>query len=54
MSFKIYEKKNPLALHAICETRAGAERWIENIKGREHIFMDKTLTADSFVIKEEK
>jgi hypothetical protein len=53
--FKIIEKNNPLAVHAICDTYAGAQRWIA-INAVEYCrkgyFMDKTLTPDSFTIKE--
>ena len=54
MSFKIVEKKNPLAVHAICDTLERAENWIK-VKAPEYVskgyFMDKTLTADSFTIQ---
>ena len=57
MQFHIVEKQNPLALHAICETRESADRWIKELApfycARGH-FMDKTLTPDSFTIKETK
>lgn len=51
--FKIVEKKNHLAVHALCETAESAARWIAKnaveycAKG---YFMDKTLTPDSFEI----
>lgn len=56
MTFKVVEKKNPLAVHVHCDTRERAEHWIQ-VKAPEYvargIFMDKTLTADSFTIREE-
>lgn len=57
MTFKVIEKQNANAVHAICDTRERAEYWI-NVKAPEYAangyFMDKTLTADSFTIKESK
>ena len=57
MKYKIVEKENPLAVHAICSTLAGAEYWIKN-KAPEYVkrgfFMDKTLTENCFEIKEYK
>lgn len=53
--FKIVEKKNPLAVHAHCDTLQSAQRWIDVLapsycaKG---YFMDKTLTPESFEIKQ--
>jgi hypothetical protein len=55
--FKVVEKANPLAVHCICDTLDRAQRWIDVnavaycLKG---YFMDKTLTPDSFTIKETK
>lgn len=55
MRFDVVEKKNPFHLHAICSTRASAERWIKEpapeycAKG---FFMDKSLTPESFEIIE--
>ena len=55
IEFKIVEKKNPLAVHAICDTLDRAYHWLQVnapyycSKG---YFMDKTLTPDSFTIKE--
>ena len=54
--FKVVEKRNPYAVHAVCPSRYWAERWI-TLKApiycaRGH-FMDKTLTPDSFTIKED-
>lgn len=51
MNYVIREKKNRLARHAICSTRESAEKWIANVNPE--IFMDKTLTKDSFEISEE-
>lgn len=52
--FKVVEKKNPLAVHCICESRAGAEYWIKN-KAPEYVkrgyFADKTLTKNSFEVQ---
>lgn len=51
--FKIVEKNNPLAVHAICDTFDRALYWLEVLapaycaKG---YFADKTLTPDSFEI----
>lgn len=56
MTFKVIEKQNPLAVHAICDTLERAQYWI-NVKAPDYAargyFMDKTLTADSFTIKEQ-
>ena len=54
--FKVVEKKNPCAVHAICPSRERAERWISMeapISCALGHFMDKTLTPDSFIIKED-
>jgi hypothetical protein len=52
--YKVIEKGNPLAVHAVCDTLARAERWIA-VNAVEYCakgyFMDKTLTPDSFTIK---
>ena len=57
MTFKVIEKQNANAVHAICDIRERAQHWI-NTKAPEYAakgyFMDKTLTADSFTIKESK
>lgn len=51
--FKVVEKQNHLAVHAICDSRASAERWIA-LNAREYcskgFFMDKTLTPESFQV----
>lgn len=55
--FHVIEKSNPLALHLIADKREQAEHWI-NTKAPEYcargFFDDKTLTPDSFTIKEFK
>lgn len=57
MKHSVIEKANPLAVHAICCTKERALRWIA-VKAPEYcskgFFMDKTLTPDSFTIKEYK
>jgi hypothetical protein len=53
--FKVVEKKNPNAVHCITHTRERAEHWIAVTAlkyCRMGYFMDKTLTRDSFTIKE--
>ena len=53
--YKIVEKQNPLAVHAICDTLERAQHWL-TVNAPEYVvrgyFIDKTLTADSFVIVE--
>jgi hypothetical protein len=53
--YKVIEKLNPLAVHCICDTLERAEHWIK-VNAPEYVakgyFMDKTLTADSFTIKQ--
>jgi hypothetical protein len=55
MKYIIIEKANPLRVHCICHTRERAQHWLD-VKAPEYVakgyFMDKTLTADSFTIKE--
>lgn len=55
MEFRIYEKKNPLALHAICSSRQSAQEWLD-VKAPLYCargyYDDKTLTPDSFEIRE--
>lgn len=55
MQFIVIEKANPLAVHAICNTMERAERWIA-VNAVEYCakgyFIDKTLTPESFTIKE--
>jgi len=51
--FKIAERNNPLALHGLFDSRERAERHLREVipayvaRG---YFMDKTLTADDFVV----
>lgn len=55
--WKIVEKKNPLAVHALCHSRESAERWIAvnaPMYCARGYFVDKTLTPDSFTIIEPK
>lgn len=53
--FKIVEKKNPLAVHGLFNTRERAERHLREIipvyvtRG---YFMDKTLKTEDFIVKE--
>jgi hypothetical protein len=57
VTYTIVEKKNPLAVHAVCCTRASALRWL-TVNAVEYCakgyFTDKSLTPDSFEIKETK
>ena len=52
--YVIVEKKNPLAVHAVCDSEQSAQRWID-VNAPEYVrlgyFMDKTLTADSFEVR---
>jgi hypothetical protein len=53
--FKIVEKDNPLAVHAHCCTLESAKRWIAvnaPLYCAKGYFIDKTLTPDSFTIRE--
>lgn len=55
--FKVIEKLNPLAVHCITDSLDRAEHWIKVIAPNycaKGFFMDKTLTPDSFTIKESK
>lgn len=47
--WKIVERANPNALHALCDSRERAQFWIDTY-GDSGIFTDKTLTRDSFEI----
>jgi hypothetical protein len=53
--FKAIEKANPLAVHGLFDTVDRAQHWID-VKAVEYClkgyFMDKTLTPESFTIKE--
>lgn len=57
MTYHVVEKKNPLALHAICDSKENAEHWIA-VNAVNYCklgyFMDKTLTPDSFMIVKDK
>jgi hypothetical protein len=53
--YKIVEKDNPLAVHALCDTRERAEYYLKHTAPdyvAQGYYMDKTLTADSFIIQE--
>jgi hypothetical protein len=53
IAYKIVEKRNHLAAHALCDTKESAERWltVDCVYACEHgFFMDKTLTPDDFEI----
>lgn len=55
--FMVIEKNNPLSVHAHCSTRESAQRWIDvnaPVYCAKGYFMDKSLTPDSFTIKEKK
>lgn len=53
--FKIAEKKNPLAIHGLFDSRDRAEHHLKDVIPeyvKRGYFMDKTLTKDSFEIIE--
>jgi len=53
--YKIIEKSKPLAVHCICDTKERAEHWLHVLAPEycaKGYFMDKTLTPNSFTIKE--
>lgn len=50
MYYHVIEKENENALHAICSSMESAKKWIEKY-GNSKMFMDKTLTKESFKIK---
>lgn len=50
-SFKVVEKSNRLAVHACCMSNESALAWIERY-GDSGMFIDKTLTKDSFMVIE--
>lgn len=55
MSWRVIEKDNPLAVHAVCDSRAGAERWVRELAPlycARGYFANKALRPDSFVIQE--
>ena len=51
--YRVVEKADHLAVHALCNHQEGAERWIA-VNAKEYsekgYFMNKTLTPDSFEI----
>ena len=53
MTYLVVEKDNRLAVHAHCETKESAGKWI-NKNAVEYCakryFMDKTLTPESFEV----
>ena len=53
--YKIVEKKNPLAVHALFDSLQRAERHLNEVIPeyvKRGFFMDKTLTANCFEIME--
>lgn len=51
--YKIVEKKNRLAVHALCSSMSSAQRHLKEVIPeyvRRGFFMDKTLKADDFEI----
>jgi len=57
IGYKVVEKSNPLAVHGYFHSLERAERWIKVLAPEycsKGFFMDKTLTPDSFTIKEVK
>ena len=53
MAYKIVEKNNQQAVHAICETEDRAKAWLQEkapIYCEKGYFIDKKLTPDSFMI----
>lgn len=55
MKYKIVEKKNPLAVHALFDTLQRAERHLNEVMPeyvKRGFFMDKTLTENCFEIME--
>jgi len=57
MGFKLVEKKDHLAVHALFDSRDRAERHLKEIIPlyvAHGDFMDKTLTADDFEIINDK
>jgi hypothetical protein len=54
--YYIIEKNNPLAVHAICDSLERAQHWLDfnaPMYCECGYFMDKTLTPESFTIREE-
>lgn len=57
MKYGIYEKKNKFALHMICDTKKRAEFHLANTIPeyvKKSYYSDKTLTVDSFEVREYK
>ena len=57
MKYKIVEKKNPLAVHALFDSLQRAKRHLNEVIPeyvKRGFFMDKTLTENCFEIKEYK
>ena len=55
--YYVVEKKNPLAVHCIADTRERAEHWINNnalLYCARGYFMNKALMPESFMIQERK
>lgn len=53
--YYVVEKKNPLAVHCIADTRERAEYWVKEkapLYCSRGYFMDKTITPESFEIRE--
>jgi hypothetical protein len=53
MKFKIVEKENRLAIHGLFDSKESAERHLKEtipVYAANDYFMDKTLTADSFMV----
>jgi hypothetical protein len=48
--YKVVEKNNPLALHLLTYSIEAGNRWIQ-IYGDSKMFMDKSLTKESFIVK---
>jgi len=49
MEYHVIEKDNPLAIHCITWSEQRGKEWIERY-GDSNMFMDKTLTKDSFIV----
>ena len=53
MDYIVYEKANPLAIHAICHSEESAKQWISELAPKycaRGYFDNKALTPDSFAI----
>lgn len=56
MNWNIVEKKNPLALHWVFDSKARAEEFLRDtipLYCARGYYMDKTLTAESFMVVED-